>query len=353
MNSLGLGPSDAQSRWIGVGRHQAVLTMAGIVLCADWLTGHHRPVLELIIGLVVLVCSVRFSTTGTVGELLLTYLRFLVRPGWSELSITRTTEGTVVNADFNSPVAGYQLQHSGRLDLTGEDLDVAASVRELCTALSLASPGAHVSQHVFPTDTGHTTLLCTGLEQPPRGSWIRTDDAIDELLRVAPQVPVPLLERWSYVRAGEDAVRVARVHDFSAAPSGEAVLQSLQRRCPLVIVALHIDIIGAEKAKKLSARAVHQSSSDASVSQSAGFRRTARSDYALQRLRQREREIAAGESLLKVGLYVVLRARNTSELDQLTSEVREHAGASGLVLDWGTGLQRQWFYQSAPHGASS
>ena len=59
--SLGLGEADADARWIGVRRHQAVLVVLGIGLLGDWIMSERHSVIELVVSLVV------FSGCGSRG----------------------------------------------------------------------------------------------------------------------------------------------------------------------------------------------------------------------------------------------------------------------------------------------
>ena len=67
-DSLGLGDSDAESRWIGVRRHQAVLAVAGLGLTSAWLLRTSAPLGELLVGTAFLVGAVPTRDGLTLGE---------------------------------------------------------------------------------------------------------------------------------------------------------------------------------------------------------------------------------------------------------------------------------------------
>ena len=105
-----------------------------------------------------------------------------------------------------------------------------------------------------------------------------------------------------------------RVRDFSAVPDGHALLERLQFASPSLDVVVHVEVIGGVRAHRLSARAVHRVGSDDATSQAAGFRRTAQSSRALERLRQRESLVVEGAALMRVAVFVVIRAASLRQL---------------------------------------
>ena len=59
-------------------------------------------------------------------------------------------------------------------------------------------------------------------------------------------------------------------------------------------LAVHVEVVGALRAQRISARAVHRVGSDSQVSRAAGFRRSARAALSSERLSQCEELVANG-----------------------------------------------------------
>jgi hypothetical protein len=65
---------------------------------------------------------------------------------------------------------------------------------------------------------------------------------------------------------------------------------------------------------------------------------------------QRERYVASGRALLRVAVYVLVRADSLDELQRRGDQVWRHAHDAGLRLDRGRGLQAAWYRSSLPGG---
>jgi hypothetical protein len=157
-----------------------------------------------------------------------------------------------------------------------------------------------------------------------------------------------LLERWSYVRNEAGVTRVLRVRDFSAVPDGHALLERLQFASPTVDVVVHVDVVGGVRAHRLAARAVHRAGSDDVTSRAAGFRRTAQSTRALERLRQRESLVVEGTALLRIAVFVVIRSASLQQLRRDVKAVLRSALESGLRCEPGLGRQCAWYCAQLP-----
>ena len=158
------------------------------------------------------------------------------------------------------------------------------------------------------------------------------------------------LERWRYLRDSHGVVSVMRIRDFSGAGVRQSVLEHVQFACEDLDVAVHVDVVGARRGARLSARAVHRQGSDTASSQAYGFRRTARSVRILERTRQREALVAEGRALLRIGVFLVVRGSGVEELRSRVEIVRRRAGEAGLRCERGGGRQAQWFSQQLPGG---
>ena len=63
-----------------------------------------------------------------------------------------------------------------------------------------------------------------------------------------------------------------------------------------------------------------------------------------------ERNVAGGRALLRVAVYVLVRADSLDELDRRGTQVWRHAHDAGLRLDRGRGLQADWYRSQLPGG---
>jgi hypothetical protein len=106
----------------------------------------------------------------------------------------------------------------------------------------------------------------------------------------------------------------------------------------------------AARGRRLAERAVHRHRSDGAASAAAGFRRTARVEHSFARLREREAQVAAGRALLRLAVFVTVRAESLAELTVEVRRVRRALHESGLVAERGRGRQADWFALQLPGG---
>jgi hypothetical protein len=346
--SIGLGIADGESRWLGVRRHQATLVIIGLGLVGQWITQAHGATIELLAGASLLACAAPTSDGLTVGERLGIGAAFLARSRWTSIR-TSSVDGTVtINAGGEATTRSFELQHRGRLDLSGRDVQNATALAQFADALATADTTRHFSVHVRTSPKGVRTILVAPTEvSPPPGWTLNTDLAVDAL-NIARSNASWLLERWSYVRDVEEVIRVVRVRDFSAVPDGRALLERVQFASSSLDVVVHVDVVGGARAQRLAARAVHRVGSDDVTSQAAGFRRTAQSTHTLERLRQREALVVEGTALLRVAVFVVVRATSLRELRRDVHSVTRCALESGLRCEPGFGRQSSWYRAQLP-----
>src|ERR1019366_2431584 len=119
---VGLGDSDANNRWIGIRRHQAVLSVVGVGLLSEWLFSSSAPASEVIVALAILTSAAPTYDGLTVGEQLVVALRYFVRSHWSVISALEFGDDIALWANRDVAFRGYELIHRGRLDLSGRDL---------------------------------------------------------------------------------------------------------------------------------------------------------------------------------------------------------------------------------------
>jgi hypothetical protein len=349
--SLGLGESDADARWIGIRRHQAALLIMGVALVGEGIITARVRVGAISAGVALLLCVVPTGEGRTVGEQLAIGCRFFARQHWRSFIARQLGEDVVLWFSGEVAFRGYELVHRGRLDLSGRDAVIAQSLAELADTASAATSGQHFSVHVARRGDSATTLLAVPVDAAAPDGWtLRNDLALEMLLGLRGGTSTQVLERPAYVRTPQQLVRIYRVRDFSFVPEGRGLLETLLRSPGTFDVSLHIDVVSAAAAQRLASRAVHRVGSDEEMSRAAGFRRTARSSRNYERMAQRERYVASGRALLRVAVYIVARADSLDELQRRGADVWRHARDAGLRLDRGRGLQASWYRSQLPGG---
>jgi hypothetical protein len=345
---LGLGTSDGESRWIGVRRHQAAFAIAGVGLVGEWITQAHGPPIELLTGISLLTCALPTSDGLTVGERLRIGVAFITRSRWTSVRASVTSDGVAIVARGESTARGFELAHRGRLDLAGRDQLNASALADFADALATSKDTRHFAVHVRSSPDGVTTLLVVPPDVSAPSGWSENSDVVLQATGTGGSGICWLLERWTYVRTANEVIRVVRVRDFSAVPDGHALLHRLQFGSPWLDVAVHVDVVGGVRAKRLASRAVHRVGSDDATTQSAGFRRTAQSSRTLERLRQRESLVVEGVALLRVGVFVVIRATTLQQLRRDVKALTRCAFESGLRCELGPGRQALWYCAQLP-----
>ncbi|MGC1419836.1 MAG: hypothetical protein WA786_06945 [Acidimicrobiales bacterium] len=347
---IGLGAADADARWIGIRRHQAVLVVCALGLVGDYVVSADGLFVELFFGLALLFCAVPLYDETTAGEWLLVAARYVIRPRWTHVRVAVQGRGVTVQGRSQVVVQGYELRHRGRLDLSGHDVERADDLMTAADAMATSDRPSHVSLHVDVTPRFARTLLTLEEGATPPEVWTSNNDLVREVAGVSSKDGMWLLERWRYVRSSDGLARVIRIRDFSAAPPGRPLLERLQQSGEHVIISVHVEVVGGSRARRIAERAVHRTGSDGAASSSIGFRRTARAERGLVRLAQREALVASGRALLKVGVYVVVHAPSRAELRTNVEGVLRRAHDAGLRCERGGGRQSTWFCFQLPGG---
>jgi hypothetical protein len=347
-DQLGLGVADAESRWIGVRRHQAILVTAGFGLLGRWLTTSNGPFFEAVVALVCLACAAPTSDGLTIGERSFIGLAFVARSRWTSIRVRVNGDAMAVDARGEVRLRGFELRHRGRLDLSGRDHDHAVGLASFADALATTNETRHFSMHVVARDDAVSTLLALpeGVS-PPTGWTSRT--ALATTCVGTPSLQW-MLERWTYIRLSDQLVRVLRIRDFSSVPDGQALLERIQFASTWLDIAVHVEVVAENRAQRVAARAVHRMGSDAAATQAAGFRRTARSSRALERLRQREALVVEGTAFLRVAVFLVVRASSLGILERDVAVVTRLALEAGLRCEPGQGRQASWYCAQMPGG---
>ncbi|MBW4079769.1 MAG: hypothetical protein HIU84_14965 [Acidobacteria bacterium] len=348
--AVGLGRSDALDSWLGLARHQVALVLAGSIVCGDWLVRTRSSPLELMVGVVFAGASLRCIRGLTIAEFTKVVVLYRVRSRWQRVVSSREDEVVELVAGGTATFRGYELDHRGRLDLSGGDIVNAQRLSELVNGLAVGATMSHVSLHVRGGSSNARTFLTLACDATVCEGWTPSVTLVEEVVEKNVGPLNLVLERWSYLRVSGGIQRVIRVDDFQGATQERALLERLQEVMSHLDLALHVEVVGASRAQRLSARAVHRVGSDAQVARAAGFRRSARAALAAERLSQREELVANGHALLRLGVYITLHCASLSELRDASSELRRRATASGLRLDTGVGRQWSWLCFSLPGG---
>ena len=349
-DSFGLGESDAEARWIGVRRHQAVLVVVGLGLASAWILQASSPLGQLAVGLVLLACAVPTRDGQTLGEATVVAIRFLGRSHWHDVSVREFGDDMMLSAPDVVAFRGYELEHRGRLDLTERDAVLAETLAALVDAASASRENQHISQHVMKREGTASTFLALPLETPAPEGWRFNNSLALMSIRAKGDSTAQLYERYSYLRTHDRLLRVFRVRDFSSVPASKSLLEQLLRSPVALDVSLHVDVVAGSKAHRLAARAVHRVRSDDATSSAAGFRRSARSSRSFERLAQREVLVASGRALLRIGVFVVVGGLSFEELERRSAVIWRRAHDGGLRLERGRARQYEWYRAQLPGG---
>ncbi|MHB1209973.1 MAG: hypothetical protein ACYC1I_09755 [Acidimicrobiales bacterium] len=348
--AVGLGRSDALDTWLGLARHQVALVVVGSIVCGDWLVRARSSPFELAVGVVLAGASLRCIRGLTIAEFAKVMVLYCLRSRWQRVVSSREDEVVELVAGGVATFRGYELDHRGRLDLSGGDIVNAQRLSELVNGLAVGATMSHVSLHVRGGGSTARTFLTLARDATVCEGWTPSVTLVEEVVEKDVGPLSLVLERWSYLRVSGGIQRVIRVDDFQGATQERALLERLQEVMSYLDLALHVEVVGSSRAQRLSARAVHRVGSDAQVAHAAGFRRSARAALAAERLGQREELVANGHALLRLGVYITLHCASLRELRDASSELRRRATASGLRLDTGVGRQWLWLCFSLPGG---
>ena len=348
MTEVRLGDADARARLAGLAPHQVVAPLVGVALLAAALLGGPLRPLVAVVGLALVVAAVPVAGGLSVAEVTAIAVGFVGRRHRHVVGGLVLDDEVLVWAD-RAPawaLSAYELGHRGRLDLTGADLEEAHA---LAVAIDAASAGGDrvVTVHVTATPSRRTLLAAPPGSGPPEG-WAPASGALVAALGPGEGRDVVFYERPSHLRGADGVTRVYRVRDFSAVVPGVALLERTLRTETPVQVTVRYEVVGTRRGTRLAARAAHRVDADDAVGRALGFRRSARAARAMARLAQREAEVARGRSLVRVAVYLVVRASDLDELHRRSAALWRHAHESGLRLESGVGRQATWLRAALP-----
>lgn len=348
---LGLGETDADARWIGIRRHQAVLIVAGVGIAGDGVIAQHHTLLEVALGVAAVIGAAPIIDGLTVSLFIVVCCRFMGRRRWNTIECFDDGTSMEIHARGVAHVMGFELNHRGRLDLSGSDVEMSDRLAALVVGLSARGSSSHVSLHVRSGEHQASTMLALERHVSHQEGWTQNRSMLEAFIGAnADGQASGFLERWTYIRQASGLARVLRVVDFNAASSSLAIFERVQMNGRRPAIALHIDVLAGTKAQRVASRAVHRLGSDGAVATAAGFRRTAKADRALHRLAQREDVIVSGQALLRIGAFIVVRATSVGELRRAVKDVIQSCEESGLRVERGIGVQALWYCFQLPGG---
>ena len=344
-DAWGLGASDADARWVGVRRHQVVLALVTMACVGGLLFAPGASVGFIGVGAGAALALVPLPSGDTMATLFATGTRFGTRSRWSTLRYS--LDGDIVTLRHRSAVSTTPvvLDHVGRLDLSGRDHDVVATMKECAQTLAATSSGGHVALIIEVAESETTTYLCA--KDPPSTAGWRLGSAAPMRARSS-EVRV-VRERWRHLATVEGYAMTVRLRGFTPWTDRSPLAPMQLAGVPLTL-ALHCQVVPHLRAIRMTGRAVHRYSSDATAVSALGFRRSARSDMDLARVRAREERVASGHALMQVAVYVVIEAATVSQLRSHWDVVRGVCRENGLDVATGVGRQAQWFRWAQPGG---
>ncbi len=343
-----MGDADAAVRWYGLARHRLLLAAASLGALVDAAARAGTRWWEWLGALLLAGLAAPGPDDRSWGELVVTELRFLLRRRLSWVTVAIESDALVLASRGAHRVWTFDFSHRGRLDLAGHDLGLARRLSQMVEAMATTGVDAHVALHVEARgDATVATVLSTTSPVAAPPEWRRDPDAgIPRTLRTGHNV---LLERRGYLRTHDHVLRTLRVNSFASGREASA-LATLSEGVSWLTLSVHASVVPATRARRMTSRAVHRVDSDAHQSRGAGFRWSARREWELAVLRQREQSVAAGAALCQWALYIVVRASSLGQLRGRVSDVVALSRAAGLRLDQGAARQREWFEFQLPGG---
>ena len=341
------GDSDAAVRWFGLTRHRLLLVFAALALSTDALTRRGPRWGQWLVILVILALAAPGAAGRSWGELAVTEARFWIRRRLTWVSLRVDADALVITTRGEHRAWTYDFAHRGRLDLSGHDVTLARRLSRMAESMATVGGDAHVALHVDARDDSVATVLSTTSPVVAPSEWRRDPFAgMPSALRLGRNA---LIERREYLRTRDHVVRTLRVSALSSGREASA-LEVLSERASWLTLSVHATVLPVMRARRLTSRAVHQVGSDAHLTRAAGFRWSARREWEMERLRQRESAVAAGAALCRWAIYIVVRASTIEQLRGRVDEVVSVARAAGLRLDLGVSRQREWFEFQLPGG---
>jgi hypothetical protein len=322
-------------------------TCWGVVALAGalWLADHRAGGSAL--ALAVFATALAAGPSGrSLADRLATASAFVARGRWTFVSFVDDGREVVVVGRGKRHGAVSELDHRGRLDLSGRLEELARELAALMERLAAAGVGGRISWHLVDD---RVTILSTPLQFAPGGSWrpwaaTRTAAAFG-CCRGSDRGW--LFERWRYLRTPTDVRCVFEVESLTAQGAAEL----FRRLAPLNSgrdVAVIVEVLAAAQGERMAGRQAHRWRADQSALTLAGFRHRAAQARRGDQLSRREGAVAEGRALGSLRAFIVVRAPTLSTLDDAVRSLRDDARRFGARVRRGDGRHATWFAATMP-----
>lgn len=310
-----LGAGDVGPRILGIRRHQVICSVVGLMFFCDALLLGGGSIGYFATGISFLVMA-PIGQRGTVGNRISVLAGYLLR---SRIARFKPT-GNV-----------YELEHVGRLDLSGGEEVVIRSLQQICATSSLEGNGRTFGLSLQRSSAGSRTLLGGAHLSNPGWPWRQLEPTIEV---------IETREHWDAISFKGRFVTILSFDDFTYAARQQFMFERFLKWLPSGHIVLKIKVVNSQKGLRVSARASHRLATDLKVSSNLGFRSSVRALANVQRKLQQEQEVEAGATLLQLGAFLVCEAETRAELKVRVAQCLEQSKRCGVPLKVRYGEQR-------------
>ena len=292
------------------------------------------PVVVVVGGLSIALGAIRWRGEW-LGELLVRAVRFQSRSRFSSVACEVVGDDVLVTCRGQRTVTLWRSEHRGRLDLRDAEQSQWRRVLQRIEASVVRGETPHLSFHIC----GHDTWLATSrfeLSAP----WVKDSS------QVLTELPRWVYESWNEMQTEHSYFRVFDIRNFTrCSESVIDVLTDPQKRWSLHG---HFQAMSHREALRRTRRDRH--AADAAMAWR-GLRGVV-SPATLAELRlarqHHEENVARGAALIDFRLCVVARAASPTELNEVSSALRDRATRAGVVLRIAAGEQAPALIASWP-----
>lgn len=332
MNEASLGSPNVVVRIVGLTRTQWAGLLGGVTLVLDATRRPHLAFGEVIVAVLVGGAGVaRWRHHGFV-EALGVLVSYLTRSRWTVVRWRRDGDAVAINARGSARVALYDAAFHGRLDLAGEAEERWRDGTAMLERLATRATPQRVSWH-----RATTTFVAMPPDASPPSPFLTPRTEPDDLAASS-----WVYEHWRYLEFVDGVACVLRlVSDHDA-------------RGPLAwslddaTITMVCEVIPNRVARRRVARRTHAATTDAALARRMGFRHSASAALRFSRTQRHEQLVAQGRALVRVAVFVVVRATDPAALARARQRVRDRAEQDGFLLETGFGRQAEWWCASLP-----